>query len=71
MRESTGNKQLKRTTARTSHTCYSCGARINSGEYYYRDVVEGRPFDTFHANKFCQACYEKYGENLLTFKRKK
>lgn len=61
---------LKRTKARTSHICNKCGKEIEPGEFYYRECINDAFLHTLHAKKYCLSCYEKYGNRLITDRKR-
>jgi hypothetical protein len=56
---------LKRTKARTQHTCNKCAKRISAGKIYYREHIEDKFLHALNAQKYCSSCYETYGQSLL------
>jgi hypothetical protein len=58
-------KVLKKTKARTTHSCSSCGNRVAKGEIYFREHIADAFLHSLHARKFCATCFQKDGENLL------
>ena len=59
-------KILKKTKARTNHICIKCGQQINAGEFYYAEELKDRFLHSLHRKKFCSACYQKFGDKLLS-----
>ncbi len=59
-------KILKKTKARTHHICHKCGREILPTEHYYKEHIKDKFLHSLHAKKFCAACYEEYGEDLLS-----
>jgi len=63
-------KILKRIKARSHHVCYKCGKVIHPGDNYYRENIEDKFLHSLHTKKYCSSCYEKEGDELLSFKEK-
>jgi uncharacterized protein with PIN domain len=61
-------KYLKKTKSRTFHKCSNCGKEINLGDFYYKETIDDKFLHSLHANKYCEDCYKKYGNNLLNQK---
>lgn len=59
---------IKPHKARVEHLCHICDKLIKKGEIvcYQRD----RFLQNIRRKKFCEKCFEKYGQNLLTIKKK-
>ena len=58
-------KFLKRTKARVKHQCNHCGQSISIGEFYYAEEIKDKFLYSLHKKKFCNICYQKYGDKLL------
>lgn len=58
-------KVLKQVKARTSHLCSRCGKEIVGGQVYYREHVVDAFLQSLHAKKFCTACHDEFGDDLL------
>jgi len=58
-------KFLKRTKARNEHRCSLCGQIISISEFYYLEKIKNQFLHSLHRNKFCDSCYQKYGDKLL------
>ena len=58
-------KILKKTKARVSHFCSQCGKEIESVGFYYKETGRDRFLHSLHAKKFCEECYEKFGDKLI------
>jgi len=65
------NKYLKKTKARTVHQCNQCNCTIEPEEYYYAETQKDKFLQSLHAKRFCSKCYEKFGDQLLSIKRKR
>ena len=59
-------KILKKTKSRAYHVCQKCGNKILPTEYYYREHIQDKFLHSLHAKKFCEVCYKKYGDDLLS-----
>ena len=57
---------LKKTKARAEHQCFQCGQLISAGEFYYAEELKDRFLHSLHRKKFCSACYQKFGDKLLS-----
>jgi len=64
-------KYLKKTKARTVHQCNQCNSTIEPEEYYYAETQKDKFLHSLHAKHFCSKCYEKFGDQLLSIKRKR
>lgn len=53
---------LKKTKARTFHICSNCGEHISPGDIYYIEYIQNKFLHNLHAKKFCDKCYQKFGE---------
>lgn len=60
--------ELRRTRAKKSGECYSCGSTINPGDYYYRQLLGLiRKPPRVQLNAFCMDCrYSSLAEKLDT-----
>jgi hypothetical protein len=58
-------KFLKKTKARISHICDKCGHEINAGEIYYGESIGRVNAPRIKLNKFCNKCFQNYGNDLL------
>jgi protein-arginine kinase activator protein McsA len=65
------NKYLKKTKARVSHQCDLCNSTIESTDFYYAETQNDKFLHFLHAKCFCSKCYEKFGDRLLSIKRKR
>lgn len=63
-------KILAKTKARAEHIYSKCGNEILSNEIYYREHIEDKFLHQLHAKKYCNNCYEKYGDELLVSNKK-
>ena len=59
-------KFLKRTKARVIHQCNICGYTIPVGDYYFAEDIKDKFLHSLHRKKFCSACYQKFGDKLLS-----
>ena len=59
-------KFLKKTKARIQHICESCNREINKGEIYYSESIGRVNAPGVKLRKFCNNCYEKHGNKLLS-----
>lgn len=60
---------LKSHKARIDHVCFSCNKEINVGKVvYYRS---DKFLQTLSNKKFCEECFNKYGQELIKLKIKK
>ncbi|HEC94680.1 MAG TPA: hypothetical protein ENI45_01790 [Thermoplasmatales archaeon] len=57
---------LIRKTTSEKLVCTYCGKLIPPGETYYREEGVGYHIHSLIARNYCENCYAKYGENLLT-----
>lgn len=64
-------KYLKKTRARTTHQCGMCNETVEPGDYYYAETPQDRFLHSLQAKRFCSKCYEKYGDQLLSERKKK
>jgi protein-arginine kinase activator protein McsA len=64
-------KYLKKKKARTVHQCNQCNRTIEPEEYYYAETQKDNFLQSLHAKHFCSECYEKFGAQLLSIKRKR
>jgi len=71
LRKYNQNKYLKKTKARTSHQCYLCDKKIEPSDYHYVETQKDKFLHSLHAKHFCSNCYQKFGDQLLSLKRKK
>lgn len=62
-------KFLKRTKARVNHQCNFCGEAILSGQFYYAEEIKDEFLHSLYRKKFCNTCYQKYGDHLLESKK--
>lgn len=60
-------KTLKRTKARTNHSCNKCGQSISINEFYYAEVLKDRFLHSLHRKKFCENCYKDMKEIGLDY----
>jgi len=57
---------LVRREAKTDIICTFCKNKINIGDEYYLEEGIEEHLHSLLARKYCQNCYAKYGEKLLT-----
>lgn len=58
-------KILKLTKSRTRHICSNCNSTIEIGSSYYSEQIKDKFLQSLNIKKFCESCYEKYGNKLL------
>ncbi|MHC3128643.1 MAG: hypothetical protein IBV52_01015 [Candidatus Bathyarchaeota archaeon] len=64
-------KYLKKKKARTVHQCDLCNRTIEPEEYYYAETQKDKFLHFLHAKHFCSECYEKFGDQIFSIKRKR
>ncbi len=61
-----GKSHLVRKIASDRVICTYCGKIVSPGEIYYREEGVGYHIHSLIARNYCNDCYKKYGEELLT-----